>query len=98
MHLRSTVVSLVGLAWSVAASAEPLDAKTADFNPFADAYVSRMSPPATGPDVVQIFSGEDKVADHQRLLEDGYDLHGYYSFESGNVAPKKLKAQAARLQ
>jgi membrane-associated protease RseP (regulator of RpoE activity) len=97
MNLRSTAVSLVGLAWTVVALAEPQEAKADEFNPFAESYVSRMSPPTSGPAVVQIFSGEDKVVDHQRLLEDGYDLLGYSSFESGNVAPEKLKSQAAAL-
>jgi hypothetical protein len=67
-------------------------------NPYSKNYVSRMPAPkvaTAGP--VKVFRGQDKVEDYQRLLEDGYDLLGYSSFEASDVAPEKLTEQAERV-
>jgi hypothetical protein len=67
-------------------------------NPYSKNYVSRMqaSKAATaGP--VKVFRGQDKVEDYQRLLEDGYDLLGYSSFEAPDVPPEQLTQHADRV-
>jgi hypothetical protein len=67
-------------------------------NPYTRNYVSRMPAPkaaTTGP--AKVFRGQDKVEDYQRLLEDGYDLLGYSSFEAGDVPPARLSEQAERV-
>lgn len=68
-------------------------------NPYTKNYISRMSAAkgATGGEV-QVFRGQDRVEDYQRLLEDGYDLLGYSSFEAADVPPEKVKEQAERVR
>lgn len=67
-------------------------------NPYADAYkplelrAQVLPSDQAGP---QIFKGTDnKEADYQRMLEQGYDLLGYASFEAGDVPMDKLKEHA----
>ncbi len=67
------------------------------FNPYAESYVSRLPAPAAPNKVPRLHSGSDKVQDYYRLLEDGYDMLGYSSFEFGDVAPEKLRQHATRL-
>ena len=67
-------------------------------NPYTKNYVSRMpAPKGATAEPVKVFRGQDKVEDYQRLLEDGYDLLGYASFEARDVPPEKLTEQAERV-
>ncbi|PKO25039.1 MAG: PDZ domain-containing protein [Betaproteobacteria bacterium HGW-Betaproteobacteria-8] len=67
-------------------------------NPYATAYKplelrARILPPET-PEP-QIYKGSgDKDADYQRMLEQGFDLLGYSSFEAGEVPAEKLMEHA----
>jgi C-terminal processing protease CtpA/Prc len=73
-------------------------AEEPEANPYTKNYVSRMPTPKSataGP--VKVFRGQDKVEDYQRLLEDGYDLLGYASFEARDVPPEWLTEQAERV-
>ena len=86
------VGSLIALSSSGWAQDEP------EANPYAKNYVSRM-PALKGATAgtVKVFRGQDKVEDYQRLLEDGYDLLGYASFEARDVPPEQLTEQAERI-
>ena len=67
-------------------------------NPYADAYKPlELRAPVLPPEQAepQIFKGTDnKEADYQRMLEQGYDLLGYSSFEAGDVPAEKLTEHA----
>lgn len=91
--MRLSLAALFCLLFSAAASAE--SSAPAD-NPYASNYVSRLSPPAAAGEP-RIYRGVDKEADYQRLLEEGYDLLGYSSFEAADVAPELLTEQARML-
>lgn len=66
-------------------------------NPYTDTFVSHpvsgqaQSPDPAGP---KIYRGRDKEADYRSMLENGYDLIGYSSFEAGDVPPERLADQA----
>lgn len=95
--MRLSTVLLSGLFICFATSGWAQDEASA--NPYAKNYVSRMqAPKAATTGSVQVFRGQDKVEDYQRLLEDGYDLLGYSSFEAPDVAPEKLTEQAERVR
>ena len=67
-------------------------------NPYTKNYKTRMaSPKASLTGEPKIFRGQDRVADYQTLLEDGYDLLGYSSFEAADVPPEKLTEQAQKV-
>lgn len=66
-----------------------------EFNPYAKSYVSRMTAPTGTAEKPRLFAGSDKVTDYYRLLEDGYDMLGYSSFETGDVPPDEALQQAA---
>lgn len=67
-------------------------------NPYAKNYVSSMkAPTASTAATPQIYRGQDRIADYQTLLEDGYDLLGYSSFEAADVPPEKLTEQAKKV-
>lgn len=81
------------LATSAMAAEEPAT------NPYTKNYTSRMSSPKSATSgEVRVFRGQDRVADYQMLLEDGYDLLGYASFEAADVPPEKLTEQAERVR
>lgn len=71
-------------------------------NPYATAYKSlelraRILPPDEAEP--QIFKGSDnKDADYQRMLEKGFDLLGYSSFEAGDVPPEMLAEHAKSIK
>ncbi len=76
-----------------------LSAQAADTdNPYADNYKAlemraKILPPEQ-PEP-QIYKGSDnKEADYQRMLEKGFDLLGYSSFEAGDVPAEKLMEHA----
>lgn len=67
-------------------------------NPYARNYVSLMASPASKDSMPpRIYRGRDREADYQSLLEDGYDMLGYSSFEAGDVPPDMLTRQAVQL-
>lgn len=68
------------------------------FNPFADSYVSKRQPAAGGQAEPRIYVGRDRLADHQSMLEEGYDLLGYSSFQAGSVPPEQLAAHARQVR
>ena len=80
------------------ADASELSTESPDVeNPYAATYVSRMQAPPNRQVTAKVYRGKDKVADYQRLLEEGYDLLGYSSFEGGDVPPELLMQQAQRV-
>ncbi len=89
-------VLLLGAATTVM-TASP-EKSEEDFNPYAASYVSRLSPPAAVHEPFRLYSGTDKVGDYYRLLEDGYDMLGYSSFESSNVPSDELRAHAEQIK
>lgn len=85
---------LMGAIISVSYAADP---RRDEFNPYEHAYVSRAKEPDKPQGIPKLFAGTDKVADYYLLLEDGYDLLGYSSFESGDVPPEQALTHAAKL-
>jgi len=95
---RSLPLLLVFLLtmYASASLAEPQDEPA--LNPYTKNYKTRMaSPKASLTGEPRIFRGQDRVADYQTLLEDGYDLLGYSSFEAADVPPEKLTEQARKI-
>lgn len=92
-----SAVPVVWFLWLCSGAALAEDAAPAGFNPFEEAYVSqRASTP--GPHAApRLHAGQDRLLDHQRLLEDGYDLLGYSAFEAGDVPVERLREFSARL-
>lgn len=85
--LTASLMAGAGAANSAPAAPE----KIAADNPYTSAFVSRdrpriaLNPDPNGP---KIYSGKVKVEDYQRMLENGYDMLGYSSFEAGDVKPE----------
>lgn len=92
----SLIVSLFALL-AACAGAGPTQSVVSD-NPYSKGYVSRLPIPAAKGDAApRVYRGTDKDADYQRLLEQGYDLIGYSSFEAGDVDPQRLNEQVRAL-
>lgn len=67
-------------------------------NPYAKNYVSHIAVSNTSANAApQIYRGQDQLADYQHLLEEGYDMLGYSSFEAGDVSPDLLTEQAKKV-
>lgn len=67
-------------------------------NPYAKSYVSHMAASNTSSNAEpQIYRGQDQLEDYQRLLEEGYDMLGYSSFEAGDITPDLLTEQAKKI-
>lgn len=70
-------------------------------NPYSKSYVSRgrptvaLQPDTTGP---KIYRGKDEVSDYQRMLENGFDMLGYSSFQGLDVPPARAIEQAQKLK
>lgn len=80
------------------AQAQPEAQNQAQTNEFQKFYTQRLASPAVKPDASpRIFRGQDQRLDAQHLLEDGYDLLGYSSFEGGDVPPEQALAQATNI-
>ena len=77
--------------------ASGVQAEQGDFNPYAKSYVSRMQAAQAPQEPPRLFAGQDRVEDYYRLLEDGYDMLGYSSFETGGVPPEEALQQAANV-
>ncbi|WP_334109032.1 PDZ domain-containing protein [Methylobacillus sp.] len=73
----------------------------AEDNPYALHYEVRqlhgvkLSPNEGEP---VIYKGGKEVDDYQRLLNDGYAMLGYSSFEAGEVLPSRALAQAMKIK
>jgi hypothetical protein len=70
-------------------------------NPYADTFVSRERPTVAlkpDPDGPKIYSGVSKDDDYQRMLERGFDMIGYSSFDGIDVSPDALKEQARNIK
>lgn len=77
--------------------ASGVQAEQGEFNPYAKSYVSRMQAAQAPQEPPRLFAGQDRVEDYYRLLEDGYDMLGYSSFETGGVPPEEALQQAANV-
>jgi hypothetical protein len=95
---------IISQSGSVAASkTNPAEAiaKPITGNPYADTFVSRDRPSVAlkpDPDGPKIYAGESKDDDYQRMLERGFDMIGYSSFEGIDVSPDALKAHAKNIK
>lgn len=69
-------------------------AEQGDFNPYTKSYLSRTTAAQASQEPPKLFAGQDRVEDYYRLLEDGYDMLGYSSFETGAVPPEEALQQA----
>jgi len=70
-------------------------------NPYADTFVSRERPSVAlkpDPDGPKIYAGESKEDDYQRMLERGFDMIGYSSFDGIDVSPDALKEHAKNIK
>lgn len=95
------ILLLVILLTAACASKAPMEAPPAQAdaeqtNPYEKYYTQLLPTPAHTPEP-QVFRGQDRDADRQKLLEDGYDLLGYSAFEAGDVPPQMLTEQAAKV-
>lgn len=70
-------------------------------NPYARTYVSRklssanLKPYTEAP---HIYLGKSKEDDYQSMLENGFDMLGYSSFEAGDVPVAQLAEQAQKVK
>jgi PDZ domain-containing protein len=66
-------------------------------NPYAKSFVSRgrpsiaLQPDPAGP---KLYRGDNQVDDYKRMLENGFDMLGYSSFQGLDVSPEKATEQA----
>ncbi|MEZ0231780.1 MAG: PDZ domain-containing protein [Methylophilaceae bacterium] len=102
MRILISLVLMLGLAACADNQSKPIPAKDTlarTGNPYTDTFVLhttpsvRLQPDPTGP---KIFRGTTKENDYNSMLQQGYDMVGYSSFEAGNVAPE-LAAEQAKL-
>jgi|SRR5690606_28578229 hypothetical protein len=98
MKLRMLCKVMVTICLSVCVGAVLADDAG---NPFAEAYkpLTLRAPVAKAEqDAPLIFKGtDDRDRDYQHMLEQGYDLLGYSSFEAGDVPPDRLKEHAREI-
>lgn len=93
MRLLSTVLIATGL---LGLNVQTIAAESG--NPYADAYKPlELRAKVLPPDEPEptIYKGSDnKEADYQRMLEKGFDLMGYSSFEAGDIPAERLVEHA----
>jgi membrane-associated protease RseP (regulator of RpoE activity) len=99
---RSMVISVLRfplfiLSLLVVMPAFSAESTANQFNPFAESYVKHLPAPAAAHEPLKLYAGTDKVEDYYRLLEEGYDMLGYSSFEAGNVPPERVAHYAGQL-
>jgi hypothetical protein len=98
MRLLPLLLSTLLITACATAKKAPEAAPATQANYFESSYKESAKPPARKPSApARIYRGTDKEADHQRLLEDGYDILGYSSFEAGDVAPELALVQATKV-
>jgi membrane-associated protease RseP (regulator of RpoE activity) len=54
-----------------------------------------LQPDPAGP---KIYRGENQAGDYKRMLENGFDMLGYSSFQGLDVAPEKATEQAKNIK
>ena len=90
------VLLLAGLvAVSLSASAASAE------NPYTKSYVSKGAPTvALQPDPAgpKVYLGKVKEEDYLRMLENGYDMLGYSSFDGPDAAPELATQQAKQIK
>ena len=70
-------------------------------NPYTKSYVSKgrptiaLQPDPTGP---KIYRGNNQADDYKRMLENGFDMLGYSSFQGLDVPPEKATEQAKNIK
>lgn len=80
---------------------EPVVEVPQEENLYAQHYVARqlhgvkLSPGSAEP---TIYKGVRETDDYQRMLNDGYEMLGYSSFEAGDVPPSRAVAHASKVQ
>lgn len=88
---------LAGCASKPPMEAPPAQADLEQTNPY-EKYYKQVFAPATRTNAPpRIYAGNDREADRQRLLEEGYDMMGYSAFEAGDVPPELLSQHAAKV-
>lgn len=94
-------MALVLGTFGLAAPATATDNPAAE-NLYTKSYVSRnnpavpLQPDPAGP---KVYLGSEKDKDYQRMLEDGFDMLGYSSFEAAeDVSPDQLTEQARKVK
>lgn len=99
MRLVTRLIPALLLGLSLSAYAD--SPAQASENPYAKSYVNKgrptiaLQPDPTGP---KIFRGKSQVDDYKRMLENGFDMLGYSSFQGLNVAPEKATEQAKNIK
>jgi membrane-associated protease RseP (regulator of RpoE activity) len=92
---KSLIALLLALNTAGAYAAEAID------NPYVKTYISKdrpsiaLQPDPTGP---KLFRGKSQVDDYKRMLENGFDMLGYSSFQGLDVAPEKATEQARAIK
>lgn len=109
MHLLIAPILAVVLALGMAGCANSgtssqkaaANVSAASENPYTTSFVNRdrpaveLQPDPTGP---KIYRGNVKEDDYQRMLENGFDMLGYSSFEGPDVPPELLAEQARKIK
>lgn len=104
LALNMTGCASRGKAQPVPADSNRADAgltKGAVENPYTASFVSRdrptvaLQPDPAGP---KIYRGIVEAEDYQRMLENGYDMLGYSSFDAADVPPDQALEQARKIK
>jgi hypothetical protein len=105
--MRLTMMVLLMLALAGCASGNggtkklSVEPQIGSENPYATSYVSREAPTVAlqpDPDGPKVYRGNVKEDDYQKMLENGFDLLGYSSFDAGDVPPQLLTEQAKKVK
>ncbi|HWU35313.1 MAG TPA: PDZ domain-containing protein [Methylovorus sp.] len=104
MHYITSLLLAVALVGCASQKPQPVPVdnnRASNGNPYAETYVSHPQPAtllAPDPDGPKLYLGDKKEDDYKRMLEQGYDMLGYSSFESGDVAPELATQQARQVK
>lgn len=104
--MRFLTVVMLALGGAACASgvvkgnADPNGVEKTVWNPYAESYVEVKSsrPVQSGAPGPEIYRGGSKEGDDARMLEDGFDMLGYSSFEAGDVSPDLLTNHAEKVK
>jgi hypothetical protein len=90
-----------GKAQQVPADSNRANADSTGENPYTASFVSRdrptvaLQPDPAGP---KLYRGDRETEDYQRMLESGYDMLGYSSFEAADVPPDQALEHARKIK
>jgi hypothetical protein len=90
-----------GKAQPVPADSNRANANSIGENPYTASFVSRdrptvaLQPDPAGP---KIYRGNVETEDYQLMLENGYDMLGYSSFEAADVPPDQALEHARKIK